>query len=229
VFFHTRIPGRDSVALKVNFAMKKKAAAKGKQSSPTPLKNKSLSLATPKGAPVKSAPRPEIKLDPAFTQAVQNFEAGMKLLQAQKFDKAEPLLMKVVSGPDKALADRARVYLNICKQQNASSSTSFKSAEEQYDYAVALMNRGDYEEARNLLQKILKNNPKADHAIYGLAVLDCLCGRVEECLRTLQQAITLNPSLRFQARNDSDFSGVADDPRFTELIYPEPTDASQGR
>jgi tetratricopeptide (TPR) repeat protein len=212
--------------------MKKKAAAKGKQTPPTSLKSKTLSLATPKGsgAAVKSAPKAEMKPDPAFTQAVQNFEAGMKFLQAQKFDKAEPLLTKVVSGPDKALADRARVYLNICKQQNAaSSSTSFKSAEEQYDYAVALMNRGDYDEARALLQKILKGNPKADHAIYGLAVLDCLTGHVEECLRTLQQAITLNPSLRFQARNDSDFSGVSDDPRFTELIYPEPTDTPQGR
>jgi tetratricopeptide (TPR) repeat protein len=91
------------------------------------------------------------------------------------------------------------------------------------------MNRGDYEEARTLLHKIIKNNPKADHAVYGLAVLDCLCGRVEECLRALQQAITLNPSLRFQARNDSDFNGVADDPRFTELIYPEASEASTGQ
>jgi hypothetical protein len=53
-----------------------------------------------------------------------------------------------------------------------------------------------------------------------------LNGHVEECLRTLQQAITLNPNLRFQARNDSDFSSVADDPRFTELIYPEPTESA---
>jgi len=149
----------------------------------------------------------------------------MKLLQGQKFDKAEPLLAKVVAGPDKSLADRARVYLNVCKQQLSRTSTSFKSAEEHYDFAIALMNRGDYDEARNHLQRLVKGNPKADYAIYGLAVLECLNGRVEECLRTLQQAITLNPSLRFQARNDSDFSTVADDPRFTELIYPEATES----
>jgi tetratricopeptide (TPR) repeat protein len=135
-----------------------------------------------------------------------------------------------MAGPDKGLADRARLYLNVCKQQMANTSTSFKSAEEHFDYAVALMNRGDYDDARTHLQKILKSNPKADHAIYTVAVLDCLTGKVEECLRTLQQAITLNPSLRFQARNDSDFTNVADDPRFTELIYPEAVDSpAQGR
>jgi hypothetical protein len=28
--------------------------------------------------------------------------------------------------------------------------------------------------------------------------------------------------LRFQARNDSDFQNLAEDPRFTELLYPDP-------
>ena len=29
-------------------------------------------------------------------------------------------------------------------------------------------------------------------------------------------------ALRFQARNDSDFQNMAEDPRFTELLYPDP-------
>lgn len=207
--------------------MKKKATAKLKQEPAKPQISKGVSSQSRKDSAgsANTVAKPTGKPDPAFAQAVQNFEAGMKHLQSQKFDKAEPLLTKVVGGPDKALADRARVYLNICKHQMARTSTSFKSAEEHYDYAIALMNKGDYDEARNHLQKLVKSNPKADYAIYGLAVLECLTGRVEECLRTLQQAITLNPNLRFQARNDSDFTSVADDPRFTELIYPEPNDA----
>ncbi len=32
----------------------------------------------------------------------------------------------------------------------------------------------------------------------------------------------MNPQLRFQARNDSDFQNLAEDPRFTELLYPDP-------
>ena len=202
--------------------MKKKSTAKVKETSDKLQSGKPLSGAS--GRAVAADAKPAAKPDPAFTQAVQNFEAGMKLLQSQKFDKAEPLLAKAVAGPDKGLADRARMYLNVCKQQLARTSATFKTPEEHYDYAIALMNRGDYDEARNHLQRLIKSNPKADYAIYGLAVLECLNGRIEECLRTLQQAITLNPSLRFQARNDSDFSSVADDPRFTELVYPEPTE-----
>jgi hypothetical protein len=30
--------------------------------------------------------------------------------------------------------------------------------------------------------------------------------------------------LRFQARNDSDFQNLVEDPRFTELLYPDPSE-----
>jgi hypothetical protein len=32
----------------------------------------------------------------------------------------------------------------------------------------------------------------------------------------------VRPALRFQARNDTDFQNLAEDPRFTELLYPDP-------
>jgi hypothetical protein len=38
----------------------------------------------------------------------------------------------------------------------------------------------------------------------------------------LARAIELNPALRFQARNDTDFQNLSEDPRFTELLYPDP-------
>ena len=58
--------------------------------------------------------------------------------------------------------------------------------------------------------------------IYGLAALDCLTGHIEDSLRRLDEALHLNAALRFQARNDSDFQNLAEDPRFTELLYPDP-------
>ena len=45
---------------------------------------------------------------------------------------------------------------------------------------------------------------------------------MEEALRHLYEALRLNAQLRFQARNDSDFQNLAEDPRFTELLYPDP-------
>jgi len=84
------------------------------------------------------------------------------------------------------------------------------------------MNVGDYVGAREHLEKLSKQAPKADFVAYGLAALDCLTGHVEDSLRHLDEAIQINPSLRFQARNDSDFQNLAEDPRFTEMLYPDP-------
>jgi tetratricopeptide (TPR) repeat protein len=160
--------------------------------------------------------------DPRFAQAVQNYEAGLRAMQERKFDKAKGLLQKAVTGASKELADRISVHLNTCNQNMERSANQFKSPEEHYDFAVSLMNVGDYVTAREHLEKLSKQVPKADYVSYGLAALDCLTGHLEDSLRHLDEAIRINASLRFQARNDSDFQNLAEDPRFTELLYPDP-------
>jgi tetratricopeptide (TPR) repeat protein len=171
--------------------------------------------------------------DPRFTQALQSYEAGLRAMQEHKFDKAKPHFQKVLAGPVRELIDRANVHLNICNQHlERSTTTQFKTAEEHFDYAVSLMNVGDYVTAREHLDKLLKQNSRADYVIYGLAALDCLTGHVEDSLKRLDEALRLNPQLRYQARNDSDFQNLAEDPRFTELLYPDPgaeLDSADGR
>ena len=161
--------------------------------------------------------------DPRYVQALQSYEAGLRAMQEHKFDKAKPNFQKVIAGPSKELIDRATVHLSICNQHlEKTSATQFKTPEEHFDYAVSLMNVGDYVTAREHLDKLLKQNAKADYVIYGLAALECLTGHVEDSLRHLDEALRLNNQLRFQARNDSDFQNLAEDPRFTELLYPDP-------
>ena len=161
--------------------------------------------------------------DPRYTQALQSYEAGLRAMQEHKFDKAKPHFQKVIAGPAKELSDRANVHLNTCNQHlERSTATQFKTTEEHFDYAVSLMNLGDYVTAREHLDKVLKQAPKADYVVYGLAALDCLTGHVEDALKRLDEALRLNPQLRYQARNDSDFQNLAEDPRFTELLYPDP-------
>ena len=160
--------------------------------------------------------------DPRFAQAVQNYEAGLRALQEHKYEKAKAALQKVIAGANKELADRAAVHLSTCNQHLDRVTNQFKSPEEHYDYAISLMNVGDYVMAREHLEKLSKQVPKADYVAYGLAALDCLTGHVEDSLRHLDNAIRLNAALRFQARNDSDFQNLAEDPRFTELLYPDP-------
>lgn len=206
--------------------MKKKVAASVKSSAAKPLiakvvRNKNK-MSAKKSTP--SQPKAILKDDPVFAQAVQNYEIALKAMQERKFERAKGLLEKVISGGPRELADRARMYLSSCNQQLNEGSATFKTHEEHFDYAVSLLNSGQLDQARAHLEKILKQNPKADFALYGMAVVDCLTGQVESSLKNLGEAIHLNPQNRFQARNDSDFQNMADDPRFTELLYPEPSD-----
>jgi tetratricopeptide (TPR) repeat protein len=171
----------------------------------------------------KTTAKKTVAEDPRYTQALQSYEAGLRAMQEHKFDKAKPQFQKVIAGPIRELVDRATVHLNICNQHlERAAATQFKTPEEHFDYAVSLMNVGDYVGAREHLDKLLKQNAKSDYVIYGLAALDCLTGHIEDSLRRLDEALRLNAQLRFQARNDSDFQNLAEDPRFTELLYPDP-------
>jgi tetratricopeptide (TPR) repeat protein len=171
---------------------------------------------------LKVAPKKQATEDPRHTQAVQSYESGLRALQEHKFEKAKTHLQKVLGGPNKSFVDRAQVHILTCDKHLEELSLHFKTPEEHYDYAVSLINIGDYVTAREQLDKLLKQNPKAEFVLYGLAALHCLTGHLEESLKTLSEAIQARPALRFQARNDTDFQNLAEDPRFTELLYPDP-------
>ena len=113
------------------------------------------------------------------------------------------------------------MYINTCQRQLEKHNLAFSTPEEHYDYAVSQLNAGYFEEARDQFNSILDSHPKADYAFYGLALLDSIMGRTQDCLGNLAQAIELNPKNRLQARADNDFQSMVDDPRFTELLYPE--------
>jgi tetratricopeptide (TPR) repeat protein len=203
--------------------MKKKAARKLKKGAVKSKKNSGLP-STSIGSEARSRGNRPMKLtdDPRFAQAVQNYEAGLRFMQAHKYDRAKAFFEKVVAGPSPELKDRAAVHLASCKQQlSRGMSSSFKTHEEQFDYAVSLMNMGDYLAAREQFEVLTKKAPKLDFIWYGMAVLNCLTGHFPEALTSLNEAIRLNPANRFQARNDADFKSLADDPRFTELLYPD--------
>lgn len=153
--------------------------------------------------------------------ALQHYQNALQLLQQGKYDKALVAFEKLLSGAPTPLSERSRVYMAACHRELAKSKLSFASPEEQYDYAVSLLNADYYEEAREQFHEILGSHPEADYALYGLAVLDAITGQVEECLDHLSKAIAGNARHRLQARTDSDFHAVQDDPRFTELLYPE--------
>jgi tetratricopeptide (TPR) repeat protein len=172
---------------------------------------------TPRTAAEKTRPA----VDKAHEQAIQHYQSAVQLMQEGKYEKARVAFEKLIITAPPELLERSKVYLAACERQAKHAALTFSTPGEQYDYAISLLNTGDYEDARDQLDGILKKNPSADYAHYGLAILDSITGQAEECLEHLIAAIELNPRNRIQARSDSDFQDMADDPRFTELLYPE--------
>lgn len=189
--------------------------SRGSRSSRKPMKNKPV-----KGHGVLAvAPDPDA---PAKQAQLKLYEEALKNFQEQKFPRAKQILEKVLEGPSKELRDRAQMHMRICEQRiSRAPAPVAKSAEDHYTQGVALMNLGRWDEAREHLDRARKASPKADHIVYAMAALDCLTGEAESAMENLKIAIQLRPENRYHARNDEDFSFLQEDPRFTELLYPE--------
>jgi tetratricopeptide (TPR) repeat protein len=160
--------------------------------------------------------------DAARRSHVTQYEAAIKLIYAGKFDKAHEAFTKLLTEAPADIAPSIRNYLHACEAETSKTSAKFGTPEERYDYAISLLNHGHYEDAREHFETILKSDHQADYAFYGMALLAAMTCDSPRCIEHLAEAIRLNPQNRLFARNDSDFESVADDPSFTELLYPEP-------
>src|ERR1700680_4922300 len=161
-------------------------------------------------------------VDPLVQAQLKVYDEALSLFHQQKFAKAKQELEKVLEGPSKELADRARMHLKIAEQRmKPSHEQNPRTADEHYQRGVAMMNIGRWDDARESLDRARKAAPKADHIHYALAALDCLTGEADSALKNLKVAIDLRPENRYHARNGQDFAFLQEDPRFTELLYPE--------
>ncbi len=161
-------------------------------------------------------------VDPRIQQQLKLYDEGMRYFNQQKLHKARQAFEKVIAGFGKELADRARMHLHVCEQRiSRMPQPSLRSADDHYHGGIAMMNLGRWDEAREHLDKAKKLAAKADYVFYALAALDCLTGEADAALQNLKTAIDLKPENRYHARNDEDFKFLGEDPRFTDLIYPE--------
>lgn len=159
--------------------------------------------------------------DAARKNLLDLYEKAIRLMGSGKYPEAHAAFDQLLTGAPHDLADRIRMYIAACVAQIHRGTTEFCSHEERYDYAISLLNQGNYEDARDHFRQILLDKDDCDYAFYGLALLASMTNSTGDCLDHLSEAIRLNPRNRIQARSDSDFSNMTEDPRFTELLYPE--------
>ncbi len=171
--------------------------------------------------PVRILQGDVISQGPSQAELLKQYEEAVTYMQQGNYSAAHPALETLLKIAPPQLTDRIRMYLSACIAQAHKAPAQFSSPEEKYDYAISLLNNCDYEDAREHLDEIVAGQQDADYAFYGLAVLASITGDSQSCLEKLSEAIRLNGINRIHARSDSDFQHMADDPRFTELLYPE--------
>jgi len=150
-----------------------------------------------------------------------SFEAGMKLFHARQFKEARDLFAKALLGPERDVANRAQLHLAMCDRRLQQTTVSLGSAEDYYNYGVALINSRNLAEARAHLEKALELSPSADHVHYALALAQALSGDLANAQQNLKRAIELEPRNRLIARQDADFAPLANQPPFDAILYPE--------
>lgn len=159
--------------------------------------------------------------DPQFQTVLEQYAAAMKWFGQQKFDRAKPLLEKVCAGPYRELAERATVHLVTCNGRLNQHDTAPQRPEDYYHHAIVRMNAAQYQEAEELLARALRAGIQGPHISYALACLRAQTNDPDAALVHLKEAIRGDAHCRALARHDSDFAPLMDDPRFTEILYPE--------
>ena len=149
------------------------------------------------------------------------FEAGMKQFHGRHLAAARELFERAAAGPERDVANRARQNMAMCDSRLQRDTVKPQSAEDYYNYGVALINTRKLAEARQNLEKALGLAPAADHVHYALALALALAGDMEAARGHLERAIELEPRNRIMARQDADFALVARHPVIDALLYPE--------
>jgi tetratricopeptide (TPR) repeat protein len=149
------------------------------------------------------------------------FEAAMRLFHARKLREARELFQRSVDGPERDVAQRARLHIAMCDRRLEQTTVSLHSADDYYNYGIALINARNLAAARQHLDTALQMAPGSEHIHYALGVAQALGGDLAEGFENLKRAIELEPRNRLIARQDADLASLAGQPPFDALLYPE--------
>ena len=93
-------------------------------------------------------------------------------------------------------------------------------------HVAALNNRGvlhlrekSYSAARKCFEKAIRLKPDYVDPYYNLACVCAVQGQVQQGLRYLGKAISMDPNVKKWAKEDPDLEGLRGDPRFREIVF----------
>jgi Tfp pilus assembly protein PilF len=149
------------------------------------------------------------------------FDEAVRILNTGDFKGAKVLFEQAAAGPSPEMSHAARIHARMCEHRMAKAAPQLTSAEDHYNFAIALMNQRSLEKAEEHLVQALAMASDADHLHYAMALCRGLRGDVEGACKHLARAIELQPKNRHMARNDPDFVELFPHRSLARLLYPE--------
>ncbi len=154
------------------------------------------------------------------SKVLTDFEKGLKLLHASKYKEAIGIFEKLIAGKEleNQMADRARVYRNICQEKLSPPEFTPKSFDDFVDLAVLHFNRRELEQSAEYLTKAAKLDGNQAIIHYLTALIECQRANHEAAQAALKKAIEATPELQIRARNDQDFAAMREMNTFRKLV-----------
>jgi tetratricopeptide (TPR) repeat protein len=213
-------------------ATTKKTTAEPAQKAKAPTAGRAMPL---QAAPVKTAS--ELKaaaaLEAAANQAraalqtqMKQWEEAVGLFSKKQFGQAQARFTEAAKGPAAHIADKARSYAQICARKTSGTQVDLHTADDHFNYGVERLNARDMEVAKRHLDHALALEPDGEHILFTLALCCGLAGDGNGACENLKRAIELEPKNRILARQDPEFSALAQQlPALRTLLTSETVDS----
>lgn len=198
-------------------ATQRQKATPTKKSNVTPPASRTAARAGQRSNQGAAAPAPA-PLTSAAGQA-QLFERAVAAFHRRNYSDAIALFQRAASGENREMAHSARQHADMCQRQLLAAAAVPRTAEELYNYAIALINDRKLTDAEKYLRQALIESPNGDHLLYALALCRGLSGDLEQAYNHLKRAIDIDARNRVTARNDPDFSEIGQTSPLAELLY----------
>jgi Tfp pilus assembly protein PilF len=155
----------------------------------------------------------------SYPAAVGTYERGIAALQRRDYQSAADSFRDLMARfpEERELQERAQVYLRVCERELAAAAAP-RTNEERLVAATVALNAGEYARTLNMLDEVLRDDPRSDLAEYMAAVVYCAKGDLDAAIVRLRRAIELNPENRNLARQDNDLEPLHDLDAFRQML-----------
>jgi tetratricopeptide (TPR) repeat protein len=156
----------------------------------------------------------------AFTaeQQLKHFEEATRFFHSRHYREARESFERAMAGPSREVTHRAELHVKMCARRLEVPEVILTTADEHYNYAVALINLRNLAKADEHLRAALALAPAADYVYYALALCRALSGDLTSAYENLKAAIDLEPRNRIAARQDADFASFINQPPLDRLF-----------